>query len=81
MKKVITGKQFRDLRVQAKLTQEELGKRIGRSRDFVSNVENEVSPTFEKMTVADLQKWWEVCNAYSTSKKAMLKDALKSLFA
>ena len=60
-RKKFSGAQLRALRKEAGYTQEELGLRVGISRETVSAIENEKPETMSSIGVEVISKWWSVC--------------------
>lgn len=62
------------MRKESKLNQGELGKIIGRSTDFISNVELENEKT--SLSLEDTRNWWMACRkhvSYETQAAFILK--------
>lgn len=60
-RKKFSGVQLRSLRKEAGYTQEELGFRIGISRETVSAIENEKPETISNIGVEVINSWWSIC--------------------
>lgn len=64
----ISGPLLRTLRLEAGYTQEELGKRVGISRETVSAIENEKPETINSIGAEVISTWYIVCRHDATSQ-------------
>ncbi len=68
VRKKFSGTQLRALRKEAGYTQEELGNRIGISRETVSAIENDKPETMGCIGVEIINRWWSICRQRATEQ-------------
>ena len=76
-----SAKHLKQLRLDAGLTQLELGMRIGLSRETISAIENEHKAAINALTFEVVRKWWKVCRQHTDSDtNASLRRTILDFF-
>lgn len=57
------GAELKNLRIRSKLTQEQLGKKLGIDRKTISAIENEKAGTMNELSLNLISKWYSVCES------------------
>ena len=65
------GQELKSLRKEAGLTQAEIAKRIGISRETVVAIENEHPKTINALSLEVVNSWWVICRQ-SVSESSQL---------
>jgi len=74
----ISGKQLKRLRVEANLTQEQLGKKLGMSRETIGAIETD-KKACDALQLKTLKMWFDACrNKASADAKKSFIDHIKS---
>lgn len=72
VKRYIDGQKLQKLRNEVGLTQEELGNRLGISRETVVAIENNYPGTIENLSFTIVEAWTRTCR--SKSRPALLAE-------
>ena len=71
-KKFIDGAELKKLRVDAKITQQEMADKLGLSRETIIAIEKNQSGSIEKLAIEHVNIWGRFCRSRVTASRYQL---------